>query len=156
SAIGPSLMELGQREGATLFMTLLAAWYVLLHRFSGEEDIVVGTPIAGRTHTELERLIGFFVNTIVIRASITANPTFREVLRQVREAANGAYAHQDLPFERLVVELAPERTLSHTPLFQCFFALQGDAAGMRADRHLGKTAQGEIEIVPSTSMFDLS
>ncbi|HEV7767641.1 MAG TPA: amino acid adenylation domain-containing protein, partial [Thermoanaerobaculia bacterium] len=147
-SLARTLTELGQRAGATLFMTLLAAWYVLLHRFSGEEEIVVGTPIAGRTHSELEPLIGFFVNTLVIRASITGNPTFREVLRQVRDAANGAYAHQDLPFERLVAELAPERRLSHTPLFQCFFALQNDRAH--------NETHGEIETVPSTSMFDLS
>ncbi|MGH9374476.1 MAG: amino acid adenylation domain-containing protein, partial [Vicinamibacterales bacterium] len=147
----PALEALGQREGATLFITLLTAWYVLLHRFSGEDDIVIGTPIANRTRSELEPLIGFFVNTLLIRASINGNPTFRELLRHVRDGANGAYAHQDLPFERLVAELAPERRLSHTPLFQCFFAVQNDAAGLRASQF-----PDEIETAAATSMFDLS
>jgi amino acid adenylation domain-containing protein/non-ribosomal peptide synthase protein (TIGR01720 family) len=148
----PALEELGQREGATLFITLLTAWFVLLHRFSGEDDLVIGTPIANRTRSELEPLIGFFVNTLLIRAPIAGNPTFRELLRQVRDAANGAYAHQDMPFERLVAELAPERRLSHTPLFQCFFALQNEAAGLRV-LHL---PTDDIESSSSTSMFDLS
>ncbi len=147
----PVLEDVGQREGATLFITLLTAWYVLLHRFSGEEEIVIGTPIANRTRTETEPLIGFFVNTLLIRASIDGNPTFRELLGRVRDAANGAYAHQDLPFERLVAELAPERRLSHTPLFQCFFAVQNEGSGLRTVH-----VPDEIGTVATTSMFDLS
>ena len=102
-------------------MTLLAAFQVLLHRYSGQEDIAVGTPIAGRGRTELEGLIGFFVNTLVLRSNLAGNPTFSEFLAQVRETALGAYAHQDLPFEKLVEELAPSRDISRNPLFQVMF-----------------------------------
>ncbi|HVI73135.1 MAG TPA: condensation domain-containing protein, partial [Pyrinomonadaceae bacterium] len=108
---------LGRQEGATLFMTLLAAFQVLLSRFSGQEDIVVGTPVAGRSMTETEQLIGFFVNTLVLRARLAGELNFKEVLRQVRETCLGAYAHQDMPFEKLVEELQPERNTSQTPLF---------------------------------------
>ncbi len=119
-----ALVGLSRREGATLFMTLLAAFQTLLYRYSRQEDLVVGTPIAGRNRAETEDLIGFFVNTLPLRTSLAGNPTFRELLRRVRETALGAYAHQDLPFERMVEELQPERSLSHTPLFQVMFALQ--------------------------------
>ncbi len=115
------LKELSRREGATLFMTLMAAFKILLARYSGQSDIVVGTPVAGRTHTELEGLIGCFLNTLVLRTDLSGEPTFRELLARVRETALGAYANQELPFERLVEELQPARSLSHNPLFQVLF-----------------------------------
>src|SRR5439155_22726551 len=153
----PSLSEqlqmLGRREGSTLFMILLAAFNVLLSRFSGQDDILVGSPIAGRTRPDLEKLIGFFVNTLVFRTQIPQQATFRELLTQVRETAMQAYAHQDLPFEKLVEELKPERDLSRSPLFQVMFILQN--VPVTADRMAG------IEVNPfllpgESSKFDLT
>ncbi len=118
------IIQLSQQTGVTLFMTLLAAFQVLLSRYSGQEDVVVGSPIANRTRDELEPLIGFFVNTLALRADVSGNPTFLELLACVREVTQGAYEHQDLPFERLVEELAPERVLNYNPVVQVAFALQ--------------------------------
>jgi len=123
-SLSRSLNELSRREGATLFMTLLAAFSTLLYRHSGQHDILVGTPIANRNHAETESLIGFFVNTLVFRTRLSDQMTFRELLVQVREMALEAYAHQDLPFEKLVEELQPERSLSHSPVFQVMLDLQ--------------------------------
>jgi amino acid adenylation domain-containing protein/non-ribosomal peptide synthase protein (TIGR01720 family) len=122
--LSQQLRRLSRKEGVTLFMTLLAAFQALLARYSHQDSISVGTPIAGRNREELESLIGLFVNTLVLRTDLSGEPTFRELLRRVRETALGAYAHQDLPFEKLVDALQPERSLSHTPLFQVMFALQ--------------------------------
>ncbi len=105
-------------------MTLLAAFQTLLHRYTGHNDLVVGTPIANRSRIETEGLIGFFANTLVMRADLSGNPTFCEALGRVRATAINAYAHQDLPFERLVEELQPERDHRHNPLFQVMFVFQ--------------------------------
>jgi amino acid adenylation domain-containing protein len=118
------LKQLAQQESATLFMILLAAFQTWLYRYTQQEDILVGTTIAGRNREELESLIGFFVNTLVLRTNLSGNSSFQELLAQVREVALGAYAHQDLPFEQLVEKLHPQRNLSHTPLFQVMFQLQ--------------------------------
>ncbi len=122
--LSAALSELSRREGATLFMTLLAAFQTLLYRYTGQDDICVGSPVSNRNRSELEGLIGFFVNTLALRADLSGNPSFREFLRRVRETALGAYAHQDMPFEKLVQELQPERDLSRTPLFQVMLVMQ--------------------------------
>src|ERR1041385_4542236 len=118
------LKELSRSEDVTLFMLLLAAWQVLLARYSGQNDVVVGTPIANRTRAEVEGLIGFFVNTLALRVEVRGGESFRELLKRVRESCLGAYGHQDVPFEKLVEELQPERSLSYSPVFQVMFSLQ--------------------------------
>ncbi|MAU01043.1 MAG: non-ribosomal peptide synthetase [Anaerolineaceae bacterium] len=134
------LNALSRRENATLFMTLLSAFKILLRRLAGQEDIVVGTPIAGRNRAEIENLIGFFINNLVIRTDVADDLTFRELLAAVRTEALGAYAHQDLPFEKLLEALKPERDLSRTPIFQVFFNMlnvelyQLDLAGLQVER----------------------
>ncbi|HEX7243080.1 MAG TPA: amino acid adenylation domain-containing protein, partial [Longimicrobiaceae bacterium] len=148
-----ALRELSRREGATLFMTLLAAWQLLLARWSGQDDVSVGTPVAGRDRVEVEGLIGFFVNTLVLRADLAGDPSFRAHLRRVREGTLGAYAHQEVPFEKLVEELAPERSLTHTPFFQVMFSFQNTEQGV--------LSLGELELEPlgsrvETARFDLS
>ena len=119
-----ALRQLSRRHGLTLFMTLLAGWQILLWRYTGETDIVVGTPIANRRRRELESLNGFFVNTVALRTTLSGEHSVRETLQRVREVCLEGYAHQDVPFEMLVEQLAPERNLSHTPLFQVMIALQ--------------------------------
>ena len=146
------LRALGRREGATLYMTLLAAFQVLLSKYAGTEDVVVGSPIAGRTRRELEELMGFFINTLVLRTDLSGDPTFRQVLRRVRESTLGAYEHQDVPFERLVAELQPERSLSRSPLFQVMFSLGNTDGSWRGIPGLG-AEQVRAEI--ATTKFDL-
>src|SRR5579883_897926 len=119
-----ALNALAQREGMTLFMLLATALAILLERYSGQEDIAIGTPIAGRAHVGLEELFGLFLNTLVIRADLSGDPTIQQLLRRVRAVALDAYAHQDLPFEKLVEELHPQRSLSHSPFFQVTLGLQ--------------------------------
>lgn len=115
------IKELSRSEGATLYMTLLAAFQTLLYRYTGQEDIAVGSPIANRRRRETEELIGFFVNTLVLRTDFSGHPTFKAMLQRVKETTIEAYAHQDLPFERVVEELHPERSLSYSPVFQVMF-----------------------------------
>ncbi|HEU0077009.1 MAG TPA: amino acid adenylation domain-containing protein, partial [Longimicrobiaceae bacterium] len=123
AGLSDELRALSRAEGATLFMTVLAGWQALLGRWAGQEDVVVGSPIAGRNRRETEGLIGFFVNMLVLRGDLAGDPTWTELLGRVAETALGAYEHQELPFERLVEELATERSLTHTPLFQAIFAM---------------------------------
>ena len=133
--VSTGLKAMCQREGVTLFMALLSAFQVLLSRYSGQEDICVGSPIANRTQSELEPLIGFFVNTLVLRGDLSGNPTFRQLLQRTREAALGAYAHQDLPFEMIVDKVQPQRDMGHSPLFQAMFVLRNAGtpnAGLRS------------------------
>ncbi|BBD60559.1 amino acid adenylation [Nostoc sp. HK-01] len=148
-----ALKTLSQQEGVTLFMTLLAAFQTLLYRYTGQEDILVGSPIANRNCKEIEELIGCFVNTIVLRANVAGNLSFRDLLKRVREVTLGAYSHQDLPFEQLVEELQPNRNLSHTPLFQVMFALQN--APMSELKLPGLSINIE-EVDTETSRFDLT
>ncbi|HEU4558249.1 MAG TPA: condensation domain-containing protein, partial [Longimicrobium sp.] len=147
------LRRVGRSEGATLYMVLLGAFQVLLGKYCGDDDVVVGTSIAGRTRREVEPLIGFFVNTLALRTDLSGDPGFRRLLRRVREATLGAYEHQDVPFERLVEELQPQRSLSQSPLVQVTFDLHeadipdGGLAGLR-----DRAVEAEIR----TTKFDLS
>lgn len=124
NALTEQLKTFSQQEGVTLFMTLLTAFQILLARYTRQEDILIGSPIANRNRGELEPLIGCFVNTLVLRADLSGNPTVRNLLQHVRKMTQDAYAHQDVPFEKLVEELHPERDMSRTPLFQVLFVLQ--------------------------------
>ncbi len=135
------LRVLSRKEGVTLFMVLLAAFQALLNRLTGQEDdIVVGSPIAGRNRSEFEDLIGFFLNTLVLRTDLSGNPTFKELLARVSQVGLEAYAHQDVPFEKLLEELRPERDLSRTPLFQVFFNMLNvsvvELSGLKVERVL--------------------
>ena len=152
-ALTTSVNDLSDRLAVTPFMTLLAAFQLLLYRYTGQEDIVVGSPIANRRRPEIEELIGFFVNTLVLRADLSGNPSFRELLSRVKDTCVAADANQDLPFEKLVQELQPERDLSRNPLFQVMFVLQNATSpfsgipGLRIE---------PIELETSRSPFDLS
>jgi len=148
-----ALRELGSRHGVTLFMTLLAALKVLLLRYTGQEDVVVGTPIAHRNRGEVERLIGFFVNTLVLRTDLSGDPTFGELLGRVRRTSLDAYTNQDVPFEALVEELQPDRDPSHTPLFQTMFVLQN--APLNPVELAGLTLS-PMPVPAGTAKFDLT
>ena len=148
-----SLKALSLRENASLFMTLLAAFQVLLFRYTGQDDFVLGSPIAGRNRGEVEELIGFFVNTLALRTDLSGDPTFLEVLQRVRDVALKAYEHQDLPFERLVEELQPERSLSHNPLFQVMFILQN---APDSPLRLSGLESSPMRLAAETTHFDLT
>ncbi len=151
--LSDALTVLSRREGVTLFMLLLTAFDVLLHRYTGMEDLLVGTPIANRNRKEIEGLIGFFVNTIVLRVDVSGNPTFTDLLHRVRDLCFDAYAHQDVPFEKVVDMVQPARDVSLSPLFQVMFDMQNapttemEAPGLRFE---------PVDVVTTTSKFDLS
>ncbi|MBV9624350.1 MAG: amino acid adenylation domain-containing protein, partial [Acidobacteria bacterium] len=147
------LNRLSQTEGVTLYMTLLAAFQTLLGRYTGQEDIVVGSPIANRNFAEVEPLIGFFINTLALRGDLSGDPSFQELLVRVRETCLEAYAHQDIPFEKLVEELEPERSLAHSPIFQVMLAVQN--APMRP-LELPALEVERVPLYTATSMFDMS
>ncbi len=152
-ALSLALKDLSRREHVTLFMTLVAAFQTLLYRYSGQDDIGIGTPIANRQHPALESVVGFFINMLVLRSNFADNPSFRALLARVRDVALNAYAHQDIPFERLVQELQPERDLSRSPLFQVMFVLQHtpSLAEQLPDLHMQL-----ITSPTSTAKFDLT
>ncbi len=147
------LHKLGRRENATLFMTLLSAFSILLSRYSGQEEVVIGSPVAGRNRAETEQIVGLFLNTVVLRVNLEGNPALRELLGRVRETALGAYARQELPFEKLVAEVAPERDFSRNPLFQAMLMLQ-NLPSMEPD-FAGVSAQ-PFPVGNPTSKFDLT
>ena len=148
------LREMSRREGATLYMVLLAAFKVLLSRYTGQQDIVVGTAIAGRTRPELEPLIGFFINTLVLRTDLSSDPTFAELVGRVRRVFLEAHAYQDVPFERLVEHVQSERDVSRSPpLFQVMFVLQN--APMSA-LGISETGLKSLDLESDTAKFDLT
>jgi amino acid adenylation domain-containing protein len=153
AALSQSLSDLARAADSSLYMLLLTAFQVLLHRYCGQDDIAVGSPIANRTRLELEGLYGFFVNTLVMRVDCANNPTFRALLAQVRQNALMAYEHQELPFEKLVEELHPVRTMGRNPLFDVIFALQNEP---RTDAGLAGTVMQRLKRTVTTSKFDLS
>jgi amino acid adenylation domain-containing protein/FkbM family methyltransferase len=150
--LSEKLRALSQRESVTLFMLLLAVFKLLLLKYSGQQDIVIGADVANRNRAETENLIGFFVNMLVLRTDLSGNPTFTELLHRVREVCLEAYAHQDLPFEKLVEELQPERSLSYAPLFQVVFALQNAPA---KDLSLPELTLSTVVAEIGTAKFDL-
>ena len=153
ASLTKEIKSLSQRENATLFMTLLAAFQTLLFRYTGQEDLVVGSPVAGRAMLETENLIGAFVNTLVLRGSFAGNPAFRDFLARTRETTLGAFSNQDLPFEKLVEELNPERKINRTPLFQVMFALQN---APRPDISRDALTLTPLKVKSEKSKFDLT
>ncbi len=153
--LSQKIRNLSQAENATLFMTLLAAFDVLLFRYTGQEDISIGSPVANRSRAELESLIGFFVNTLVFRSNLAGQPGFRDLLRRTREMSIQAYTNQDIPFEMVVDKLQPERNLSHSPLFQVMFALQSSARTAVTLPSSG-VRLAPVESHSGTSKFDLT
>ena len=152
-ALCQALVRLSRHEKVTLFMTMLAAFQTLLYRYTGQDDIAVGTPVANRNRPEVERLIGFFANSLVLRTDLSGNPRFRELLARVRDVAIGAYAHQDLPFEKLVRELKPDRQAGRNPLFEVHFQLfSGLGSDDTSDPLVGELVETDVK----TAKFDLA
>ena len=148
-----ALLDLGRREGATLYMVVMAAFNLLLYRYSGQEDITIGSPAAGRSRLETENLIGFFINNLVVRTDLSDRPSFRELLRRVRDVTLDAFAHQDLPFDKLIEELQPQRSLSHTPLFQVALAFQNTP---QTTLELAGLTLSFLEVNNGTAKYDLT
>ncbi|MEQ5024930.1 condensation domain-containing protein, partial [Klebsiella pneumoniae] len=153
-ALCAALKQLARDQGVTLFMLLLASYQTLLHRYSGQNDIRVGIPTANRNRMETEGLIGFFVNTQVLKAEFDLGTTFTDLLEQVQRRVAGAQAHQDLPFEQLVEALQPERSLSHSPLFQVMYNHQTEARGQA--RQLPGLTVETLDWERRTAQFDLT
>jgi non-ribosomal peptide synthetase component F len=147
-----ALKDLSRWESATLYMTLLAGFAALLGSYSGDEEVAIGSPVAGRNRVEVEPLIGFFLNTLVLRTDLSGDPRFRELIGRARETALEAYAHQDLPFEKLIEELKPARSLGHNPLFQVWFVLQNTPGD---DARLAGAALEPVELPTTTTRHDL-
>lgn len=154
AALAPGLRRLAAEEQATTFMVLLAAYASVLSRYAGQHDVVVGAPIAGRLRPELERLIGFFANTLVVRIDISGEPSFRELVHRVRRATLSALAHQELPFERLVEELNPPRDLSYTPLYQALFTFQNEVAAVAGGGVVARPVWSDVDT--GTARTDLT
>jgi amino acid adenylation domain-containing protein len=149
-----SLLEaVSRKQGATLFMTLLAAWQVLLHLYSGQDDIVVGTPVANRDRPELESVVGCLVNNVAVRGRLNDNPTFSEFLEQIKQTTLSAFDHRELPFDMLVQAINPERSVNHAPIFQVFFALMSFPMGAMAPSGLSAEM---LELEESEARFDLA
>ncbi|HEY7407080.1 MAG TPA: amino acid adenylation domain-containing protein [Gemmatimonadaceae bacterium] len=153
SELVDALRTVSAADGATLFMTLLASFQALLGRYSGQDDIIVGSPVAGRRRVEVEDLIGFFVNTLVMRGDLSGDPTFRELLARTREAALGAYANQDIPFERIVDAVHPERDLSRSPIYQVLFILQNTPLAPLA---LSELTLRQLDVDAGAAKFDIT
>jgi non-ribosomal peptide synthetase component F len=153
AAAGEALRSLARRQGATLFMALLSCWQTLLSLYSGSEDVVVGTDITNRGRVETEELIGFFINQLVLRTDLSGDPTFLELLERTRATTLGAYAHQDVPFERLVKELKPRRKADRAPLFQVKFSLEANPG---APLDLDGLEVSPLGAESQTAKFDLS
>ncbi|HEX3249421.1 MAG TPA: condensation domain-containing protein, partial [Pyrinomonadaceae bacterium] len=151
--LSAALKQLGRGEGATLFMTLLSAFNVLLQRYTGQNDIVIGSPVAGRSRSDTEGLIGFFVNVLALRTRLNDNPTFHELLKQVREMTLGAYTHQELPFEKLIEELHPDRNQSYAPLYNVMFIFQNAPA---STLELPGLELSLVDVDKGTAKLDLS
>ncbi len=160
NALAKALKVFSNNEGVTLFMTLFAAFNVLLYRYTDQDDIVVGAPIANRNREDIEGLIGFFVNTLVMRTDLSENPGFKTLLRRVKKTALDAYSHQDIPFEKLVEELQPERNLSHSPLFQVMFNMLNipksnfDFSTFKVEQKLLGTEMSKFELTLSIHETD--